>query len=261
MKCKICQSNTNELFSAVLMHKYNVVYYQCSNCDFIQTEEPYWLEEAYDNPIGVADIGMVSRNIYLADLLAPKIKKYFSSKGKFLDYGGGYGLFVRMMRDKGLDFYRQDSYCENLFAKSFDLKDLEPGTQFELLTAFEVFEHLPDPIEEVNKMFELSNDILFSTDLQPDMAFRSIDDWWYFSPEAGQHVSLYSLNSLQHLAKKFNKNFYSDGISLHLMTDKKLNNKVLKRSFVQKIIKKLYSGNPESLLQKDYEKIKSSLIK
>ena len=26
-------------------------------------------------------------------------------------------MLVRMMRDNGFNFYRQDTYCENLFAK------------------------------------------------------------------------------------------------------------------------------------------------
>jgi hypothetical protein len=50
---------------------------------------------------------------------------------------GGYGMFVRLMRDGGFDFHREDPLCDNLFAQGFDRQD--DGT-FELVTAFEVFE-------------------------------------------------------------------------------------------------------------------------
>jgi len=34
-------------------------------------------------------------------------------------------VYVRLMRDEGYNFYRQDVYCENIFAKSFDVEDLK----------------------------------------------------------------------------------------------------------------------------------------
>jgi hypothetical protein len=37
-----------------------------------------------------------------------------------------------------------------------------------LLTAFEVFEHLDEPIKDINTMFEQSDNILFSTLLIPN---------------------------------------------------------------------------------------------
>ncbi len=51
-------------------------------------------------------------------------------------------MFVRLMRDNGFDFYRSDRQCENLFAKGFEAS-LDVSPSYELLTAFEVFEHLP----------------------------------------------------------------------------------------------------------------------
>lgn len=39
------------------------------------------------------------------------IFNFFNINGEFLDYGCGYGLFVCMMCDLGLDFYGYDKYC------------------------------------------------------------------------------------------------------------------------------------------------------
>ncbi|PKP59337.1 MAG: class I SAM-dependent methyltransferase [Candidatus Altiarchaeales archaeon HGW-Altiarchaeales-1] len=194
MTCKICNSDTNEVFEAKILNSYNVKYYKCKHCGFIQTEKPYWLNEAYSSAISSLDVGLVSRNLSFVPITASIIEKYFKVNGKFLDYGGGTGLFVRLMRDKGFDFYRQDIYCENLFAQNFDINDLDDKKiKFELLTAFEVFEHLKDPLIEIEKMFKLSDSILFSTELQP-LENVTPDNWWYFVPETGQHISFYSKN-------------------------------------------------------------------
>jgi len=45
MNCKICSSNSSHIFSHDVLKKYNVKYFKCENCGFIQTENPYWLEE------------------------------------------------------------------------------------------------------------------------------------------------------------------------------------------------------------------------
>ena len=85
------------------------------------------------------------------------------------------------MRDRGFDFYRQDTYCQNLFASGFDIADAGSNEKFSLITAFEVFEHLVDPITEISSMFETADSIVFSTHLQPNKEISSVNDWWYLS--------------------------------------------------------------------------------
>jgi hypothetical protein len=258
VQCKIC-GGASELYSVKkVLSKYDVKYYQCTSCNFIQTEESYWLNEAYNNAITKLDIGLVYRNEYLAPVVSTIVKLFFQPNSKFIDYGGGYGLFVRMMRDRGFDFYRQDIYCENLFAKHFDLSDLPANSRFDMLTAFEVFEHLPDPPAELEKMLRLSNTILFTTELQPTDK-NALRNWWYFTPETGQHVSLYSLTSLQKLAEKFNMYLLSHG-HLHLLSKTKRNaffyNMAFHRSF-QKATSLLKKRS--SLLSSDFNKVKSTI--
>jgi len=51
MKCNICTKEANKIFNSVILKKYNINYYYCANCGFLQTEEPYWLNEAYGDSI------------------------------------------------------------------------------------------------------------------------------------------------------------------------------------------------------------------
>jgi hypothetical protein len=269
MQSKITGGETDLLFTTKVLNKYDVKYYQCKDTGFIQTEHPYWLPEAYSSAITKLDIGLVARNEGLRETVIPIINNYFDANRKFLDYAGGYGLFTRQMRDKGYDFYHTDIYCQNLFADYFDLSDTPDGTKFELVTAFEVFEHLPDPVDELKKISTYTDNILFSTVLQPKTPIKSVDDWWYFIPETGQHVALYNEKSLSVLGAQFGYNFYTDGISTHLFTKKQLSRnpfikdkeKMLIRK-MRRILKKVdQKQNPEweTLLQKDFQHIKNKL--
>src|SRR5918996_853624 len=122
MKCKICDSRSPSLFErAMVLGKYEVAYFECNECGFVQTEEPFWLEEAYSVAVGPSDIGLVNRNLINLELARTVIAIFFNRQEKFLDYGGGYGLFVRLMRDKGFDFYLYEPNCENLFAQTFSI--------------------------------------------------------------------------------------------------------------------------------------------
>ena len=261
MNCKICKGSTKPVFDfkVKVLNKHLIDYLKCNQCGFIQTEDPYWLPEAYSSAITSLDIGLIGRNIKTSKLVSSLILGVFDKNGKFLDYGGGYGMLVRMMRDLGFDFYRFDTYCENTFATHFDLGD-SGVTRFELLTAFELFEHLADPVGETGKMLELSDSIFFSTELVPDRPISQPDDWWYFTPETGQHIALYSAASLQKLASIYGCNFYTNGSTFHLITRKKLSPIVFKLLLKKKVsssISSLFSR--KSLLMTDFDNIKTML--
>jgi len=68
-----------------------------------------------------------------------------------LDYGGGHGVFVRIMRDFGFDFRWSDCYATNIYARGFEG---DVHLRHELVTAFEVFEHLVDVRAELAALFE-----------------------------------------------------------------------------------------------------------
>jgi hypothetical protein len=69
MKCNICGTENQPCCSERIMGKYDIEYYHCSNCDFVQTEEPYWLEEAYSKSINLSDTGYMARNLFYANRL------------------------------------------------------------------------------------------------------------------------------------------------------------------------------------------------
>ena len=220
--CLICKRQSDAVFTARILNKYDALYYKCSHCGFIQTETPHWLSEAYQSAITSLDVGLVRRNLDLSDLTQRIIDQNFEREARFLDFAGGYGLFVRLMRDKGYNFFRQDKFCPNLFAANYDVDDSPPATKFELVTAFEVFEHLPDPGQEIQKIFEFSDSVLCTTEIVPPNPIARAEDWWYFAPETGQHISFFSARALEILARQINCYLWTDGHMAHLLTRRKL---------------------------------------
>lgn len=220
-ECKICNSPSDFLFEDKILNKHSVKFYRCLKCNFIQTEDPHWLDEAYSSAICQKDTGLMQRNLEIAKRVPAIIFYFFDPNKSFLDYAGGYGIFVRMMRDLGFDFYWEDKFCENLVARGFEGK----REKYELITSFESFEHFVDPISEISSLLEKTDNILFTTELTPDNKAPE-KNWWYYSQQTGQHISFYSPKTFMVIAEKFGLNFYSDGF-LHLLAKEKL---TLKRS-------------------------------
>ena len=257
-QCKICFSPTNIIFTKKILNKYNVSFYQCENCLFLQTEKPYWLKQSYSNAITSQDIGLLGRNIYYSNITEKLIYSDFRKSNKYLDYGGGYGIFTRLMRDKGINFYHYDKLCQNLFAQHFTIDDLPKNKRtFELTTSFEMMEHIYNPYQELDKIFSKTSNFLFTTETLPQ---SDISNWWYLGTEHGQHISFYSFKSLELLAKHYHLNYFHNGRSLHLMTKNNFSSINKSENKLQKILKLIKeevspASKLDSLTPIDYKKI------
>lgn len=253
MDCHICGTNAPLWEKATILKKYEVSYYRCPHCGFVQTEKPYWLEEAYSETIDAEDIGLLRRNLDNAAVVSRLVQVFFPRTETFLDVGGGYGVFVRLMRDRGFDFQWDDKYTRNLFARGFE-KNRE---RYDIVTAFELFEHYDEPMKEVQALAALGDVIIFSTLLLPEPAPKP-DEWWYYSTSTGQHISFYTKRSLEHCAQAIGR-YYTGSTGIHVFSKRPISSWQFWLA-VSRIGWILGRAQRESLLPKDYARLTGEKI-
>lgn len=145
---------------------------------------------------------------------ADHLVRWFGERGPamtHLDYGGGHGLLSGLLRDSGWNSKSYDTF--------FDCgAPVASLGKFDLITAYEVFEHVPDVNKLGSDLVALLNPegiVIFSTVLSDGFITAGMPlTWWYAAPRNG-HISLFSRKSLELLAVKFGFNFGTYAPGLH----------------------------------------------
>ena len=132
---------------------------------------------------------------------------------RHLDYGGGNGQLVQHLRQAHWQSTSYDPFVEG------EAGFAQLG-QFDLITAFEVFEHVPDVHALMVTLCTLRAPdglILFSTRLSDGYIHPNQKlTWWYAAPRNG-HISLFSKASLGILAQSHALNLHSFSEGTYLM--------------------------------------------
>jgi hypothetical protein len=257
--CKICQAETRAFGKTLIMAKHTASYRRCVSCGFLFAEEPHWLQEAYSDAITSTDMGTVSRADRNSLMTKATIDLFYRSSKTYLDYGAGYGMFVRRMRDLGYDFHAYDLHCQNMFAEQVALVSLD-GKHYDLSTAFEVFEHLEDPLSVIKLLFAVADHLLITTEILPEPV-PSLDAWWYFAPEHGQHISFYTLKSLRAMANAGSRFFYTNGYNIHLFSRKPLSEYWFRKAILERNSQWIGLWRPrKSLLDHDWQSVRTQVL-
>lgn len=226
--CKIC-CDACGLFGLVDFHKsceeargkklalsgFAVYYRRCARCGFVFSSDfDGWELEDFQRYIYNADYGLVDPDYAEARPVgnARLVTESFAGSReqmRILDYGGGAGLLAERLREQG---FRAETY--DPFSEFIQL----PAGRFDLVTCFEVMEHVPRPRETVAAMVGLLKDegaILFSTLVQPKDFARVGLGWWYAAPRNG-HISLYTTAALARLFGEVGMKVVSFSEAVHM---------------------------------------------
>lgn len=224
MNCRLCDAPVQLFGELRVLRKHVAHYLRCTSCGYVCVEDPHWLQEAYASPTPSTDTGRVTRNIELADRVGPLIDWCWPRAQRFLDFGGGDGLFVRLMRDRGYDFRWDDPYSLPVFA---GVPRANTQERFDLATAFEVFEHVRDPVAFASALLARAPALIFSTELVPEVNSR-LGEWHYYAPEGGQHISFLTRAGLDALAARLDLCAASDGEWVHVLSRERISDRWLR---------------------------------
>ena len=216
--CRLCGSKSNFVMSGMIMRKHVVRYFDCPNCGYVQTESPFWLDEAYKTPINNSDTGLLTRNYQNSFLIYFLLILIFGRQFKkiiHVDYAGGYGVLVGLLREFKINSFWYDKYCKNLFAPEFSSEKFDQDA--DIVSAFEVFEHFENPGAELKILLDCSTNIIFTTRIICN-DIPEIGKWWYYGVEHGQHIGFYRLKTLEYIAKTNGLSLTSDGKSIHFLS-------------------------------------------
>jgi hypothetical protein len=196
-----------------------IYYHRCPGCAFVlapefgQWSDQEFQEHIYNERYIDIDPDYVSkRPMGNAGFLR---QLFGDSHGEIrhLDYGGGSGVLSNALREQGWDSTSYDPFPRNE-------RRIEDLGRFNLITAFEVFEHVPDVTELMNNITSLMADecvVIFSTLLSDGhITPNSRLTWWYASPRNG-HISLFSKQSLVLLAEQRGLQFGSFNGGTHCL--------------------------------------------
>lgn len=201
--CRLCGGALSETFHLTVLGEHDVAYFSCAECNSLQTEPPYWLDEAYSSSLASLDTGAVQRN--LSNMAAVAATASILRLRNILDFGGGDGLLCRMLRDLKFNCFVSDRYAAASYSQRFTEPDFRRA---DLLLAFEVAEHFSAPREDFAKLLQSRPCALLMTTERYEGQGA---DWWYLTPETGQHVFFYSRRALNEVAAQFGYRLHEIG--------------------------------------------------
>jgi 2-polyprenyl-6-hydroxyphenyl methylase/3-demethylubiquinone-9 3-methyltransferase len=174
-----------------------VSYHRCEHCGFLFTGFfDTWSTEEFGRYIYNDDYVQVdpeykgARPSRIAGIMAKLLRGCEALR--ILDYGSGSGVFAAEMRAAGFAGIEAFDPFSN---------PRRPDGLFDLVTCFEVLEHMAWPskaVEDMQSMLAPGGCLVFSQSVQPPDIADIRGAWWYLAPRNG-HISMFTIDTLHRL--------------------------------------------------------------
>lgn len=211
-KCLVCKSSPQKKY----LIKYNIPIVTCLKCDLTySTKQPknfndvYSKEEYLSKSITSYDKTRKYR-IKRFGLERIKILKKYKKKGNLLDFGCGIGWFLEGAKNyynvSGVEF--SDSIRKWLFKKlgirTFKTLDDIKNEKYDIITAFDVIEHVPNPLDllkQLKKKLKKNGIILIYTPNKDSLGFKFLKERNNLVCPPN-HLTYFNFKSFEYMAKK-----------------------------------------------------------
>ena len=207
-QCPLCQSNKTESYYFDQAQQY----YHCSNCDLIFLSAEHFLtadeeKDRYElhnnNPCDP------SYRKFLSKVLNP-VTALVKKGAQGLDFGSGPGPTLSVM-------FEEQGFKVDLFDKYYANNPSVFDNQYDFITATEVVEHLHEPAEVLDRLYQMLNAqgvLAIMTSLHNYAG--DFSSWHYKNDPT--HVCFYSKTSMNYLATKFGATvkFYGKDVVLFI---------------------------------------------
>ncbi len=213
-KCPVCASNG----SKCLYNKHGLAYRKCRVCGLMYAS-PRPSSEIIEARLEMFADQIPSSAQSLQDRVnfqmeRTRLIKSFIPSGKLLDFGCGDGSFVKAAKITGYDAVgiEKANGAADYASKYYDVV-VHPGDiqnidlsqmQFDIITLWDVLEHLPDPVSICNILAKLLSKNGMLVILTPHSEGLSAklkrSDYWVFGPR--DHVCLFSTKTIKYFLQK-----------------------------------------------------------
>jgi glycosyltransferase involved in cell wall biosynthesis len=194
--CRLCSKPVRFMYRNVAPGRQGVGYHQCSGCGALQTDDPQGLRQPHAETVKT-DALLASHTLFNVFAL-PRLLDVLKVRADdtAVDYGGGAGLFARLMRDLGYNFHLCDphgsaEYMQNYVVNEFPRK-------WRVVTLFNVASRFVNPQQDWAQVFACDPDWVIGN--TPIYAQQDAD-WTELTHDEGRPAFYYSLESLAHIAR------------------------------------------------------------
>lgn len=203
-QCLLChKANLKIIFRH---NKYSILY--CPKCQFGRISpllNTHKLKKIYSK--SYFNNKQEKAYFYDAQKKLKLVKKYTQPPLRLLDWGCGLGQFLKVAKTDG---YRTTGYDISSYAASFvkNKHNIEvfdktyklSGAKFDLITAWDVIEHLPDffkTLETINNMLDKNGLFFLTTPNLLSLEARLTGRLWYGYKKVPEHLNFFSPKSIK----------------------------------------------------------------
>lgn len=204
-RCQLCKTSVQFQFSRKTPSNDSVNYFKCDDCGALQTDSPNQNSETSRHSLAFFDSSKAYRA--LADyFVVRRIHQILgvNQNDRCVDYRGGNGLFSRIMRDTGYNYFSHSSQDNRDNYNGFVWREINRPVR--LVTILNHASEFPTTSSEWETIFSTGADLVIgSTPLFDDQG----ENWRHLDDVQGQNGFFYSSKSLSLVAYRNLREFYA----------------------------------------------------